>query len=79
MFGSFLNSLGYNLLIGNKLIKAAVKVIIENVISNRFRVLLNLISEPNNPSLDDIRKLFKLDKERFELAMKDPKYSELER
>jgi hypothetical protein len=62
-----------------KLIKAAIRVIIENIVPPRVRILLKITETQTNPSLEDIKKLFKLDKKRFEVEVKDPKFDEIDR
>lgn len=62
-----------------KLIKAAMKVIIENLVPHRLRILMNLLDVSTYPSLDDIKKLFKADEKRFQVEIKDPKFEEIDR
>lgn len=62
-----------------RLIKAAIRVVIDNIVPHRVRILLNITDTETNPSLEDIRKLFKTDKKRFEVDVKDPKFSDIDR
>lgn len=62
-----------------RLIKTAIRVVIENLIPSRVRVLFNLTNITEELSLADIKKLFRMDKQRFEVEIKDPKYSGIDR
>lgn len=62
-----------------RLIKAAIRVVIDNLVPNRLRVLFNLVNKKSTASLQDIKKLFRMDKQRFEVEVKDPKFNELDR
>lgn len=42
-----------------KLIKAAIRVIIDNLVPNRMRILLNLLDIETNPTLEELKKLYK--------------------
>mmetsp|Transcript_30995 Transcript_30995/g.27419 ORF Transcript_30995/g.27419 Transcript_30995/m.27419 type:complete len:170 (+) Transcript_30995:465-974(+) len=61
------------------LIKSAMRVIIENLVPARLRVLFKLIDTPTRPSLEDIKKLFKCDPKRFQIEVKDPKFDEIDK
>lgn len=62
-----------------KLIKAAIRVVIDNIVPHRVRILFKMTDTKTNPSLEDIKKLFKADKKRFEVDIKDPKFSDIDR
>ena len=63
-----------------RLIKAAIRVIIDNIVPGRLRVLFNIVSNATNyASLEDIKKLFKMDEKDFELESKNIKYCDIDR
>lgn len=62
-----------------KLLKAAFRVIIDNIVPNRVRVLLNLTSNTNEVNKENIIKLFKMNKEKFETEGNDPEYCDIDR
>ena len=62
-----------------KLIKSAVKVIIENIVPSRVRVLLSMSEEELAASEIDIQRLFKMSQQDFELESKKPLYTDYDR
>lgn len=62
-----------------RLIKAAIRVVIDNLVPNRVRVLLNLTDVKNDLDLAAVKRLFRMNKQQFEVEMKDPKYCEIDR
>lgn len=62
-----------------RLIKAAFRVVIDNLVPNRVRVLLNLTNVQNELDLAAVKRLFRMNKQQFEVEMKDPRYCEIDR
>ena len=60
------------------MIKVAIRVIIENLVPARLRVIFGLFRDRKRPSLEDIKKLFKLNPQRFYVEVKDPKFGQAE-
>jgi len=61
-----------------KLIKAAIRVIIDNLVPQRIRVLMNLCEKRrDDATYEEVAKLFKADPQRYEVDSKDPKFDEI--
>ena len=62
-----------------KLIKSAIRVIIDNIVPSRVRVLLGMCQEEQKASEDDIFKLFCMDTKESQVESQKPIYSEIDR
>mmetsp|Transcript_29512 Transcript_29512/g.26093 ORF Transcript_29512/g.26093 Transcript_29512/m.26093 type:complete len:278 (-) Transcript_29512:22-855(-) len=62
-----------------RLIKAATRVIIENLVPHRLRFIFNISENTKNATFEDIKKLYSCDLKRFKIDSKDPKYDDYDR
>ena len=62
-----------------KLIKAAFKVIVENIIPERVRILFNISKDESKATYDDYKRLSSMNQKNFEIENKDSIYSEIDR
>jgi len=62
-----------------KIIKTAFKVIIQNIIPDQVRVLFNIAKVESQATYEDYDYLYKQNNKNFELAIKDPKYNEIDK
>lgn len=62
-----------------KLIKTAFKLIIENLVPDRMRILFNIVKEESSSTYEDYKRLYSMNRKKFEMEMQDPKYNEIDR
>ena len=62
-----------------KLIKTAFKVILDNIVPEQMRVLFNIVKNESPATYEDYKHLYKQNHKNFELAMKEPRYNEIDR
>lgn len=61
------------------LIKAAIRVIIENILPARQRITFAMYRQGTHLSYEEYRKLFELDEKSYQIEVQDPRYTELDK
>lgn len=61
------------------LIKAATRVIVENIVPPRQRIIFAMHRQGTNLSYEEYKEWFSLDRKAYEVELNDPKYTELDK